>query len=249
MAFRIGIISDTHGLLRQEALLRLSGVDHIIHGGDIGRPEIVTELREIAPVTAIRGNVDTGDWAREFPETARLRLAERSIFVLHDLKTLEFDPVAAGIDLIVSGHSHVPKIDMVDGVLYLNPGSAGPRRFKLPITLATLEVTPHALHPIIHDLVDRRSGGGHSGQLSPIESSTSATAPAAACGETPDGRSSRAMSKARSRASGSARSCIQPCSSHSLIAPASCSTEMAHPRKVRVAGRFALVISIVKAPA
>ena len=155
MAFRIGIISDTHGLLRQEALLRLSGVDHIIHGGDIGRPEIVTELREIAPVTAIRGNVDTGDWAREFPETARLRLAERSIFVLHDLKTLEFDPVAAGIYLIVSGHSPVPKIDMVDGVLYLNPGSAGPRRFKLPITLATLEVTPHALHPIIHDLVDR----------------------------------------------------------------------------------------------
>jgi uncharacterized protein len=155
MAFKIGIISDTHGLLRQEALLRLSGVDHIVHGGDIGRPEIVTELRKIAPVTAIRGNVDTGDWALEFPETARLRLAERSVFVLHDLKTLEFDPVAAGIDLIVSGHSHVPKIDEVDGVLYLNPGSAGRRRFKLPITLATLEVTPHALHPIIHDLVDR----------------------------------------------------------------------------------------------
>ncbi len=152
MTFKIGIISDTHGLLRPEAVRRLSGVDHIIHGGDIGRPEIVAELRDIAPVTAIRGNVDKGDWAREFSETERVRLAERSIFVLHDLKALELDPVATGIDVIVSGHSHVPKIDEVDGVLYLNPGSAGRRRFKLPITLATLEITSYALRPIIHDL-------------------------------------------------------------------------------------------------
>jgi len=152
VTFKIGIISDTHGLLRPEAVRRLSGVDHIIHGGDIGRPEIVAELRDIAPVTAIRGNVDKGDWAREFSETERVRLAERSIFVLHDLKALELDPVATGIDVIVSGHSHVPKIDEVDGVLYLNPGSAGRRRFKLPITLATLEITSHALRPIIHDL-------------------------------------------------------------------------------------------------
>jgi uncharacterized protein len=155
MAFKIGIISDTHGLLRPEALLRLSGVDHIIHGGDIGGPDIVSALRDLAPVTAIRGNVYTGDWARRFPETARVRLAERSIFVLHDRKALRFDPVAAGIDVVVSGHSHVPKIDQVDGVLYLNPGSAGRRRFKLPITLATVEITPHALSPIIHELVDR----------------------------------------------------------------------------------------------
>jgi len=152
VTFKIGIISDTHGLLRPEAVRRLSGVDHIIHGGDIGRPEIVAELRDIAPVTAIRGNVDKGDWAREFSETERVRLAERSIFVLHDLKALELDPVATGIDVIVSGHSHVPKIDEVDGVLYLNPGSAGRRRFKLPITLATLEITSYALRPIIHDL-------------------------------------------------------------------------------------------------
>jgi putative phosphoesterase len=155
MAFKIGIISDTHGLLRPEALLRLSDVDHIIHGGDIGGPDIVSALRDLAPVTAIRGNVDTGDWARKFPETACVRLAERSIFVLHNRKALRFDPVAAGIDLVVSGHSHVPKIDEVDGVHYLNPGSAGRRRFMLPITLATVEITPHALRPIIHVLVDR----------------------------------------------------------------------------------------------
>jgi uncharacterized protein len=154
-AFKIGVISDTHGLLRPEALLWLSGVDHIIHGGDIGGPDIIPALQGIAPVTAIRGNVDTGDWAREFPDTAGVRLAGRSIFVLHDLKTLRLDPVAAGIDVIISGHSHVPKIDEIDGVLYLNPGSAGRRRFRLPITLATIEIEPHALSPIIHDLVDR----------------------------------------------------------------------------------------------
>jgi putative phosphoesterase len=154
VTFKVGIISDTHGLLRPEALLRLSGVDHIIHGGDIGGPDIIPALRGIAPVTAIRGNVDTGDWAREFPATAGVRLAERSIFVVHDLKTMRFDPVAAGMNVVVSGHSHVPKIDEVDGVLYLNPGSAGRRRFKLPITLAIIEITPQALSPIIHDLVD-----------------------------------------------------------------------------------------------
>jgi putative phosphoesterase len=152
MTFRIGIISDTHGLLRPEAERLLEGVDHIVHGGDIGRPEIVAALRRIAPVTAIRGNVDTGDWARDYAETERVRLAERSIFVLHDLNALRIDPVAVGIDVIVSGHSHVPKIDTVDGVLCLNPGSAGPRRFKLPITLATLDVTADGLRPVIHEL-------------------------------------------------------------------------------------------------
>jgi putative phosphoesterase len=154
MVFKIGIISDTHGLLRPEAERLLADVDHILHGGDIGRPEIVAALRRIAPVTAIRGNVDTGDWAREYAETERVRLAERSIFVLHDLKALRIDPAATGIDVVVSGHSHVPKIGTVDGVLYLNPGSAGPRRFKLPITLATLDVAQDALRPVIHELVD-----------------------------------------------------------------------------------------------
>ena len=152
MTFRIGIISDTHGLLRPEAERLLEGVDHIVHGGDIGRPEIVAALRRIAPLTAIRGNVDTGGWARDYAETERVRLAERSIFVLHDLNALRIDPLAVGIDVIVSGHSHVPKIDTVDGVLYLNPGSAGPRRFKLPITLATLDVTADGLRPVIHEL-------------------------------------------------------------------------------------------------
>ena len=117
--FRIGIISDTHGLLRPEAERRLAGVGHIIHGGDIGSAEIITALRRIAPVTAIRGNVDTGDWAGEHAETEFVRIADQSIFVLHDLKTLQIDPVALGIDVIVSGHSHVPKIETAGGVLSL----------------------------------------------------------------------------------------------------------------------------------
>jgi uncharacterized protein len=152
MAFTIGIISDTHGLLRPEALRVLAHVDHIIHGGDIGDPEIITALRRVAPVTAIRGNVDTGEWATEFAETEFVRLAGRLIYVLHDLNSLQIDPVAQGIDVIVSGHSHMPTIATVDGLLYVNPGSAGRRRFKLPITLATFEVTPDGLKPIIHDL-------------------------------------------------------------------------------------------------
>ena len=153
MTFRIGIISDTHGLLRPEAERGLTGADHIIHAGDIGRPEIVDALRRIAPVTAIRGNVDSGEWAHEYPETTIVRLAGKSIYVLHDLKTLQVDP-GADIDVIISGHSHVPKVDTVGGVLYLNPGSAGPRRFKLPITLATLEVTREGMRPEIHHLGD-----------------------------------------------------------------------------------------------
>jgi uncharacterized protein len=152
VAFRIGIISDTHGLLRPEAERRLANVDHIVHGGDIGRPEIIEALRRLAPVTAIRGNVDTGVWANEYADTELVRLGDRLIFVLHDLKTLQIDPVALGIDVVVSGHSHVPKIETVGGVLYLNPGSAGRRRFRLPITLATLDVTPDGLRPTIHDV-------------------------------------------------------------------------------------------------
>jgi uncharacterized protein len=151
MMFRIGIISDTHGLLRPEAERRLAGVDHIVHAGDIGRPEIVDALRRIAPVTAIRGNVDSDEWAREYADTELVRLAGTAIYILHDLKTLHMGD-RAGIDVIVSGHSHVPKIQRIDGILYLNPGSAGPRRFKLPITLATLEVTPGGLRPEIHAL-------------------------------------------------------------------------------------------------
>ena len=152
MRCRIGIISDTHGLLRPEAERALAGVDHIIHAGDIGDPDILAALRRIAPVTAIRGNVDTGSWAAEYADTELVRIGGKAIYVLHDLKALRIDPVAQGVDMVVSGHTHVPKIDTVNGVLYVNPGSAGRRRFKLPITLATLDVAPDSLRPIIHDL-------------------------------------------------------------------------------------------------
>jgi putative phosphoesterase len=152
MTFKVGIISDTHGLLRPEALHGLAGVDHIIHGGDIGRPELVTELRRIAPVTAIRGNVDTAEWAKDYAETATVRLADRTFYILHDLKTLSIDPAARGIDVVISGHSHQARIESTGGVLYLNPGSAGPRRFRLPITLATLELGRGELRPVLHDL-------------------------------------------------------------------------------------------------
>ena len=151
-SFRIGVISDTHGLLRPEAMLLLAGVDHIIHGGDIGNPDIVPVLRRIAPVTAIRGNVDTDEWAAEFADTELVNLEGRSIYVLHDLKTLRIDPAARGIDVVISGHSHVPKLQTTDQVLYLNPGSAGRRRFKLPITLATIDFGSGGLRPVIHDL-------------------------------------------------------------------------------------------------
>jgi uncharacterized protein len=151
---RIGIISDTHGLLRPEAEQRLAGVDHIIHAGDIGRPEVIFGLRTIAPVTAIKGNVDVGDWAKEYPDLARVRLGGLSIYVLHDLKTLTIDPAEERIDVVVSGHSHKPAVKTVEGVVFLNPGSAGPRRFNLPITLATLEIGSVQVRPVIHDLQD-----------------------------------------------------------------------------------------------
>jgi len=152
MASRIGIISDTHGLMRPQAERRLAGVTHIIHAGDIGRPDVLAALRRIAPVTAIRGNVDRGDWADAYAETEMVRLGNCSFYVLHDLAELRIDPVARGIDVVVSGHSHRARTDRIDGVLYLNPGSAGPRRFRLPVTLATLDVTPSGLQAEIHDL-------------------------------------------------------------------------------------------------
>jgi len=150
---KIGVISDTHGLLRPEACQRLAGVDHILHAGDIGRPEVIAALCQVAPTTAIRGNIDIGGWADRFPHTARLTLGGQSILVLHDLNTLDLDPAAAGIGVVVSGHSHRPKITTAGSVLYLNPGSAGPRRFSLPIALATLEIVGDALQPRIHQLI------------------------------------------------------------------------------------------------
>jgi putative phosphoesterase len=149
---RIGIISDTHGLLRPEAVERLAGVQHIIHAGDIGGPDVISGLRRIAPTTAIRGNVDRGEWAAGYPPTERVALGGRSFYVLHSLAQLDLDPVAAGIDVVVSGHSHQPRIETVDGVIYLNPGSAGPRRFRLPIALATVELAGDAVRPCILEL-------------------------------------------------------------------------------------------------
>jgi uncharacterized protein len=136
----IGVISDTHGLLRPEAIAALEGSDHIIHAGDIGDPAILERLNEIAPVTAVRGNVDHGTWASKIPQTNVLEVEGVSIYVLHILDELDLKPEAGGFAAVIYGHSHMPKSEMKNGVLYFNPGSAGPRRFTLPVTLGRLIV-------------------------------------------------------------------------------------------------------------
>ncbi len=136
----IGVISDTHGLLRPEAVEALRGSKQIIHAGDVGSPEMLERLSAIAPLTAVRGNVDKGMWARKLPETRVLELDSVFIYVLHDLARLDLKPRAAGFAAVVSGHSHVPKQETRDGVLYFNPGSVGPRRFKLPVSVGRLVV-------------------------------------------------------------------------------------------------------------
>lgn len=136
----IGVISDTHGLLRPEAVKLLAGSDHIIHAGDLGSPDIVPALERIAPVTAIRGNIDRQAWARRFPETDVVELAGVLIYTVHDVHALDLNPKAAGFAAVISGHSHQPKQEIRDGVLYLNPGSAGPRRFTLPVTVGRLRI-------------------------------------------------------------------------------------------------------------
>jgi putative phosphoesterase len=138
---RIGIISDTHGLLRPEAHHALLGVQLIIHAGDVGAPEILTELKLIAPVFAVRGNVDTQPWALELPLTTVVETSGCSFYVLHSLHELDLSPQAAAFDAVISGHTHQAAQRLEGGVLYLNPGSAGPRRFQLPVTLALLDVT------------------------------------------------------------------------------------------------------------
>jgi len=136
----VGVISDTHGLLRPESIEALRGSDHIIHAGDVGSPEILEKLATIAPVTAVRGNVDKSPWAQKLPETEVIEVGGVSIYVLHDLTKLDLKPKAAGFAVVVSGHSHIPKQETRDAVLYFNPGSAGPRRFKLPVTVGKLTV-------------------------------------------------------------------------------------------------------------
>ena len=138
---RIGLLSDTHGLLRPEALEFLRGSDFIVHAGDIGDPYVLETLRTLAPVTAVRGNNDRDSWARGIAETEVLQVGEVFIHVLHDLAQLDVDPAAAGFQVVVSGHSHQPRIEERGGVLYVNPGSCGPRRFKLPVAVAELSVS------------------------------------------------------------------------------------------------------------
>ena len=149
---RIGIISDTHGLLRSEALEFLRDCEHIIHGGDINVPEVLEHLQEIGPVTAVRGNNDKGTWAKDLPETQLLEFGGKLIYVIHDLALIDLDPVAANIDVVVYGHSHKPRIENRDGVLYVNPGSAGPRRFRLPICVAELRIHKRTITPKIVNL-------------------------------------------------------------------------------------------------
>lgn len=138
--FYLGVISDTHGLLRPEALEALRGSERIIHAGDVGTPDILERLNEIAPVIAVRGNIDKGVWANKLPETEVVEFAGASIYILHDLSQRDLKPEAAGFHVVIYGHSHVPRQETRGGVLYFNPGSAGPRRFKLPVTVGKLIV-------------------------------------------------------------------------------------------------------------
>jgi uncharacterized protein len=149
---RVGIISDTHGLLRPEAAAFLRGSDFLLHAGDIGGAEILKSLAAIAPITAVRGNNDRGPWAASIRETEVLAVEEVSIYVIHDLAQLDLDPAAAGFRVVVSGHSHRPVVEEKAGVLYLNPGSAGPRRFKLPIAAAEIVVHGSSVRATITEL-------------------------------------------------------------------------------------------------
>ena len=138
---RIGLISDTHGLLRPEALAALAGADHIIHAGDIGDPAVLEALRAIAPLTAVRGNNDRAAWAGGIAQTEMVRFGDAWVYVIHDLAELDIDPRAAGVQAVVAGHSHKPSVRVDDAVVYVNPGSAGPRRFTLPVSVGELLVT------------------------------------------------------------------------------------------------------------
>ena len=137
---RVGLISDTHGLLRPEAVAFLRGSDFLVHAGDIGDASVLRELNALAPVTAVRGNNDQGPWAKTIAESQVLQVDDVVIYVIHDLAELDVDPVAAGFQVVVSGHSHKPAMQTRNGVLYVNPGSAGPRRFSLPVAVAELEI-------------------------------------------------------------------------------------------------------------
>ena len=148
------MISDTHGLLRPEALDFLTGCDHIVHGGDIGGPDILERLGGLAPLTVVRGNNDTAAWQRALPETARVAVGGVVLYVIHDLKAMDIDPAGAGVHVVVSGHSHRPGSSRRDGVLYVNPGSAGRRRFSLPISAGELRIDGGGVHARLVTLVE-----------------------------------------------------------------------------------------------
>jgi len=152
LPLRIGVISDTHGMLRPGALDALRGADHIFHAGDVGDPAILDALRALAPLTAIRGNIDERGACSHLPPTEVVELAGRSFYLLHDVHALDLDPAAAGFAGVISGHSHKPRIDWHKGVLYFNPGSAGPRRFSLPISIGLLTVYADRMEPQLLDL-------------------------------------------------------------------------------------------------
>lgn len=148
----VGVISDTHGLLRPEAVAELKSSELIVHAGDIGTPEVLDELGKIAPVIAVRGNSDKGAWAATLPDTEVVQVGEFSFYVLHDVNELDLDPTAAEFTAVITGHSHRPGVEERNGVLFLNPGSAGPRRFKLPVTLARLHIRDGTLNVEVVEL-------------------------------------------------------------------------------------------------
>ncbi len=148
----VGVISDTHGFLRPEAVAELKSSELIVHAGDIGTPEVLDELGKIAPVIAVRGNSDKGAWAATLPDTEVVRVGEFSFYVLHDVNELDLDPTAAEFTAVITGHSHRPGVEERNGVLFLNPGSAGPRRFKLPVTLARLHIRDGTLNVEVVEL-------------------------------------------------------------------------------------------------
>ena len=149
----IGVISDTHGLLRPEAIAALRGVEHILHAGDVGDPRILDTLRQLAPVTAISGNIDVHGPCSYLPATEVVTLHGHTFYMLHDRHALDLDPAAAGFSAVISGHSHRPLMEWRKGVLYLNPGSAGPRRFSLPISLALVTIGADSLQPQLVNLL------------------------------------------------------------------------------------------------
>ena len=148
----IGVVSDTHGLLRPQVIDALDGVELILHAGDVGSPEVIDELMELAPVIAIRGNIDRDEWARALPATTAVPLGQVLAYMIHDLNELDMVPAAAGVGVVISGHSHRPRCAWRDDVLFLNPGSAGPRRFHLPVTVALLEATGNRPEPRVIEL-------------------------------------------------------------------------------------------------